>query len=97
MRDGDDRPVEAARETLDTSAAHIVEMCLRLVEEQHVGPLLEARGEGDELALTAGQSACRQLQLLLLETELEQRGAGAALHARPACRVPVLEQLLLAV
>ena len=77
MRDRDDRAVEAPREQLHPGAALVVEVRLGLVEQQHVGLLLEAGGERDELALTAREAAGRQGQLVRRESPSSRRAARA--------------------
>ena len=95
VRDDDRRAVEARDETLEQRAADGVEMRLRLVEQEHVRLLREAGGERDQLPLAARERARRQRELGLLEADVEQHGAGAPVEARPAGRLPALDQLLL--
>ena len=64
MRDRDDRAVEAPGEQLHPGATLVVEVRLGLVEQEHVGLLLEAGGERDELALPAREAAGREGQLV---------------------------------
>ena len=64
VRDRDDRAVEAPREQLHSGATLVVEVGFGLVEQEHVGLLLEAGGERDELALPARQAAGRERQLV---------------------------------
>ena len=70
-------------------------MRLRLVEQEDVGILREAGGERDQLPLAARERIRRQRELVLREPEVEQHRARPALDARPARRLPALDQLLL--
>ena len=93
--DGDDRPLEAACELLHPSASLVVEVGLGLVEQQHVGLLLEAGGQRDQLSLPSGECDRRLLELFCGEPDLEQRRSGASLRARTACLLEPSEHLLL--
>ena len=96
MGDGDDRALEAACELLHPGASLVVEVGLGLVEQQHVGLLLEAGGERDQLPLPAGEGDRRLLELFGGEPDLEQGRSGASLRARAACLLEPPEHLLLA-
>ena len=97
MGDRDERAVEAAHQLLEPLARLDVEVRLRLVEQQHVRLAGEAGGERDELPLAAREDARRLDDVLVLEAELEQQRAGAALEARAARGRPALDAALLAV
>src|SRR5204862_6178951 len=94
--DRDDGTVAAAPEALPPLAGRDVEVRLGLVEEQHVGIAHEARRQRRELPLAAREQVRRPLEVVLLQTELEQERARAALEARAAGRRPALDELLLA-
>src|SRR4051812_20480641 len=91
---GDDEhgALEVAYELLDDPAALDVEVRLRLVEQQDVGPEDEARGERDELALAAAQRGHRALEVAVGEAELAQMADRVALEAVGPGRLPLLEQ-----
>src|SRR5207247_5671976 len=79
-----------------TLSPHDALPIFRLVQEEHVRLLREARGERDELPLAARERARRKRQVLLLEPELGERGAGTALEAGAARGGEALQQLLVA-
>ena len=96
MRDRDGGAVERGEQVLEQRASDRVEVRLGLVEEEHVRVLGEAGGERDQLALPARERARRQEQVGLVDPEVEQHRAPAAVDARPAGGLPALDQLLLA-
>ena len=81
---------------LEQRAADRVEVRLRLVEQEDVRVLGEARGECDQLPLAAREGVRGQVQVGLFEPEVEQHRTRAAVDARPAGGLPALDQLLLA-
>ena len=92
MGDDEHGALELAHELLDDPAALDVEVRLRLVEEQDVGPEDEARGERDELALAAAERGCRALEVAVGEAEVAQVADRVALEALGAERLALLEQ-----
>ena len=96
VRDRDGGAVERREQALEQGATDRVEVCLRLVEQEHVGILGQAGCERDQLPLPAGERARRQRQVGLLQAEVEQRRPGSALDARPAGGFPAPDELLLA-
>ncbi len=96
VRHGHGGAVEGGEQALEQRAADGVEVRLRLVEQQHVRILREARCQRDQLALAARERTRRQRQVGFLDPEVEQHRARPAVDARPAGRFPALDQLLLA-
>ena len=96
MRDRDDRAVERAHQLLHPLARLDIEVRLRLVEQQHVGVAQQAGGEPDELPLAAREHARRLREVVVLETDVDEQRACAAVEARAARGGPALEQPLLA-
>ena len=97
VADDDDGAVEVADQVLEALPPREVEVRLRFVEQQQARILDERRRQADELALAAAEDAGRQLQLALLEAELEEEAAGAALERRAAGALISVQQLRLPV
>ena len=78
--DHHDRAVELVEQVAEPLAARHVQVRLGLVEQQHVGPPRQARGERDELALAAGELARGHLQLRPVDPERPQVAERLALR-----------------
>ena len=91
VRDGDDRAVEGSHQMLHVLPRLDVEVRFRLVEQQHVGIAQQARGEPDELALAAGEDAGRLAEVVVVEADVGEERARAALEAGAAGGGPALE------
>ena len=70
MGDHQHGAVEVDHEPLELVAPAHVEVRLGLVEQQHVGVTQQARGQADELPLTAGEHACLLRQIHVGEADL---------------------------
>jgi hypothetical protein len=96
VRHRDDGAVEAAHQDLEPFARLDVEMCLGLVEQEHVGVAQQTRSETDELALPAGEDARRLGEIVVVEPDVGEERAGARLETGAARGGPALDDLLLA-
>jgi hypothetical protein len=97
VRHHDHRSGELAHELLEPAPAHGVEVRLGLVEEQQVGLLRQAGGEGHELPLPAGEFRVRALRLGVGEAKRLEVAADGAVERVPAELVVLLDEPLLAV
>ena len=96
VRHDDRGAVEAREQALEQRAADRVEVRLRLVQQQDVRLLGEAGGECDQLPLATRERARREREILLLDADVEQHRACAAVEAGTAGRLPLFHELLLA-
>ena len=79
----DDRAAgEVEQRLLEGAQGVDVEIVGRLVEQEHIGALLQHLGEMDAVALAAGELA--DLLLLVGAAEIEERAIGAARHLAAA-------------
>ena len=80
---------------LEVLARLDVEVRLGLVEQEDVGIAQEARRQADELALAAGEDTRRLREIVVVETDVGEQRAGAALEAGAAGAGPAREHVLL--
>ena len=92
VRDHQHGAVEVVDDPLELVAPAHVEVCLGLVEHQHLRPPREAGGEGGELALAAAQLAGRHV---VGHAELVEQRAGLGLGAVAAVLGPARQHALL--
>ena len=93
VRDRDDRTVEGTHQRLHPLTRLDVEVRFRLVEQQHVGVAQEARSETDQLALAAREHARRLREVVVIEADVDEERASAALEPRSTRRRPALQQI----
>ena len=79
-----DRAVEVVEQRAEPLAAGHVQMRLGLVEQQHVRPAGEARGERDELALAAGELAGRDVVVVVMPSARRWPSASPSARSPPA-------------
>ena len=92
MRDQDQRAGERPDDLLQARLAGQVEVVVRLVEQQQVGPRDEAAGQPDHLALPAAEERHRALVQLGGQPEALQVAARLVAQARPARLLVALQQ-----